>query len=219
MQVPENKKSFFQKTILDWFHKNKRDFPWRTDRSPYKVLISEIFLQQTNADKVVEPYIRLTSKYSNVEQLANADKKFLDEIFKPLGLFYRADRLIDVSNQLVQNHSGNIPSDEEELLEIRGIGKYTANAVLCFGYNKKTPIIDTNVIRVFSRFFGVESEKNRPRTDRKIWEFAKNLLPNDNYQNFNYGILDFAALVCKHFNPLCNDCPLKSKCVYFKKVN
>jgi len=210
------KERLFSEKLVAWFDVNGRSFPWRTE-NPYCVLVSEVFLQQTNVRKVVEPYNELTKQYPSIFELSEADDEYLAELFKPLGLFYRADRLISIAKQIMDIHEGEIPDDEEALLEINGIGKYSANSILCFGYNKRTAILDTNIIRIFSRFFGLESEKSRPRTDKLIWSFAETILPKTRYKDYNYALLDYAALVCAHYNPKCSECVLSSSCTYIEK--
>jgi len=131
-----------------------------------------------------------------------------------LGLFYRADRLISISRQIIEMYNGVIPNKREELLAIRGIGNYTGNAILCFGYNKPYAIVDTNVIRVFERFFDFKSSSKRPHTDKKVWEFAQMLIPVNNYVDYNYGLLDFAAVVCRAKKPMCSNCLIYNMCCY-----
>lgn len=179
----------FQKYIFTWYSKNGRTFPWRYTYDAYKVLVSEILLQQTNAEKVISPYITIIQKYKTIFELASSDIMFLKNIFKDLGLFYRADRLIDISKQIIEKHNGIIPDKRDSLLEIKGVGNYTSHAVLCFGYNKPYAIVDTNVIRVFERVFSFKSTSKRPHTDKKVWEFAQVLLPLENYVDYNYGLL------------------------------
>jgi A/G-specific adenine glycosylase len=208
----------FQKYILDWYSKNGRTFPWRYTFDAYKVLVSEILLQQTNVEKVINPYNTIVKKYKSVLELADADIIFLKDLFKDLGLFYRADRIISISRQIIEMYEGMIPDKREELLAIKGIGNYTGNAILCFGYNKPYAIVDTNVIRVFDRFFGFKSSSKRPHTDKKVWEFAQMLIPEDNYVDYNYGLLDFAAVVCRSRKPMCSNCLIYDMCCYNDSV-
>lgn len=208
--------SKFQKNILTWYSSNGRIFPWRYTYDAYKVLISEILLQQTNAEKVTSPYITIIQKYKTIFELASADLMFLKNIFTDLGLFYRADRLIDISKQLIEKHNGIVPDKRDSLLEIKGIGNYTSHAVLCFGFNKPYAIVDTNVIRVFERVFAFKSTSKRPHTDKKVWEFAQLILPQENYVDYNYGLLDFAAVVCRARRPLCSDCLMHNECSYYE---
>lgn len=209
----------FQKYIFTWYSKNGRTFPWRYTYDAYKVLVSEILLQQTNAEKVISPYITIIQKYKTIFELASSDIMFLKNIFKDLGLFYRADRLIDISKQIIEKHNGIIPDKRDSLLEIKGVGNYTSHAVLCFGYNKPYAIVDTNVIRVFERVFSFKSTSKRPHTDKKVWEFAQVLLPLENYVDYNYGLLDFAATVCRARKPLCSDCLMHDVCSYYENIS
>lgn len=204
----------FHYYILDWYDKNKREFPWRYTFDPYKVLVSEILLQQTNVRTVTSPYLMIISKYKNITSLSNADIIELKEIVKGIGLVYRADRLINISKEIIQNHSGEIPDEWNNLIRIKGIGKYICSAILCFGYNKPYAILDTNVIRLFERIFGLKSECSRPREDKKLWSFAQMLLPGKDYVHYNYALLDFASMVCTAANPKCDLCPLKQLCRY-----
>ena len=197
--------TYFQNFILEWYELNKRSFPWRYTFSPYKVFVSEILLQQTNADKVIKPFNQITEAYKSMDELASADITFLNDIFMELGLFYRAQRLIDISKYLMDQHHGVIPNKKEELLKIKGIGDYTCNAILCFGYHERYALVDTNIIRVFERYLNFKSTKKRPHTDKSIWKFAQRILPNTEYIDYNYGLLDFAALVCKAKKPGCTD--------------
>jgi A/G-specific adenine glycosylase len=175
-------------------------------------MVSEILLQQTNADKVVQPYLSIIEKYQSVYELLHADYAYLLGIFREIGLIYRADRLIDISAQIVVEHRGKIPEKREELIRIKGIGNYSCNAILCFGYNKPYCIVDTNVIRIFERVFCVKSDSKRPHTDKKIWEFAQEVLPHNDFVDYNYGLLDFAALVCSARRPDCTLCNISSFC-------
>lgn len=207
----------FHKYIYKWYFKNQRMFPWRYTYNPYKVLVSEILLQQTNAEKVVQPYNVIVKKYRSVYELADADIVFLKNIFKNLGLFYRADRLINISKQIIKKYEGIIPDKRQDLLSIKGIGNYISSAVLCFGYKKPYAIVDTNVIRVFERLFDFKSANKRPHTDKKVWQFAQAILPLENYVDYNYGLLDFAATVCKSKKPICSNCLMHNICVYSRK--
>lgn len=207
-----------QKYIYNWYSENGRFFPWRYTFDAYKVLVSEVLLQQTNAEKVVGAYNIIVKQYKTICDLADADIVFLRSLFKDLGLFYRADRLVDISRQITEKYKGKIPDKREDLLAIRGIGNYISNAVLCFGYNKPYAVVDTNVIRVFDRVLGFKSTHKRPRTDRRIWELAQILLPSENYVDYNYGLLDFASAVCRARKPVCSGCLMYVICNYSKNT-
>lgn len=210
--ISDEEIDIFQFFLLDWYYKNKRNFPWRYTFDPYKVLISEILLQQTNVEKIIDPYFEIIKIYKNIYQLKNADINFLRNIFKDIGLFYRADRLKEISEEIAKYHNGVIPNSWEKLLSIKGIGYYICSAVLCFGYNKSYAVMDTNVIRIFDRLFNIKSNKKRPRDDISLWEFAQTMLPKDNYVDYNYAILDFGASICTMYNPKCSKCIFNFMC-------
>lgn len=213
------KKAYFQRRLLGWFKTNARNFPWRYQNNPYKVFVSEILLQQTNADKVVDPYSQLINQYPDVISLSFGAVEDLKLVFMGLGLFFRAERILRIANEIVDNHFGVFPSNFDDLKAIKGIGDYSASAILCFGYGKRFSIVDTNVIRIFNRVFSLTSEKKRPRTDKKFWNFAHNLLPRKKYLDFNYALLDFAALICRYSKPKCNICPIRLVCSFFAEGN
>jgi A/G-specific adenine glycosylase len=215
MDAPKKKKQIFRNYILEWYGLHGRDFPWRKENKPYYVMVSEVLLQKTNAEKIVSPFNRIISRYPTISELAEADESVLLEIIKDLGLFYRASRLIEISRQVVNDEPKILPKDREDLLSIKGIGNYSANAILCFGYGLRYPIVDSNVIRVLHRFFEIKSEKNRPRTDKNIWAFTERLLPKEDFVDFNYGLLDFAAKLCTHYNPSCDVCGVSRECIYY----
>lgn len=207
----------FQCLLLDWYDKNKRDFPWRYTFEPYKVMVSEMLLQQTNAGMAINPYLKITETYRNIRELADSNINFLNGIFKDIGLFYRANRLKKTAEEIVKYYEGVIPSKREELIKIKGIGYYICSAILCFGFNQSYAVLDTNVIRIFARLFEVKSEKVRARDDIKLWEFAQILLPDDRYVDYNYAILDFGAQVCKFYNPKCSICTFNIMCCTMMK--
>jgi A/G-specific adenine glycosylase len=211
----EQKIYVFQDMLMKWYSNNQRKFPWRYTYNPYYVLVSEVLLQQTNADKVIEPFNQITGMYKDIFQLSQADDDILKEIFKKIGLFYRAERLKGIASKMIEKHNGIIPSFREDLLSIKGIGDYAANAILCFGYNLPYAVLDVNVIRIIERLFGIKSDKKRPRTDKKLWQFAQSLLPDKKYVDYNYAILDFAASVCKARKGTCNSCLLSEVCLSY----
>jgi len=173
----------YQQRLLQWYSVNKRYFPWRYTNNPYHVLVSEVLLQQTDAGKVLPAFEELLCKYPDLISLARADIEHLTKVFEKLGLFYRAGRLLSISNEIIHSYYGLIPNSREKLLRIKGIGDYAANAVLCFGFNLPFAIVDTNVIRIIGRVFDVWSDKKRSRTDKSLWEFAQSILPEEDYIN------------------------------------
>ena len=218
MSAPAHKDAFAE-LLLAWYSRNRCGYPWRYTNNPYLVLVSEFLLQQTKSDDAVEPYKTLIGSYGNAGEMAEADVSFLREVFQRLGLFYRADRLLSAARFIVSEYGGLVPRTIEELLRIPGVGPYTANAVICFGFGGRAAVVDTNVIRIYTRVFQIKSSSSRPRQDRRIWEFASSMLPDSSCADFNYALLDFGRMVCRSRNPRCGDCPLQKLCLYRKSSN
>lgn len=204
--------------LLKWYRKNKRDFPWRHTKDPYKVLIAEIFLQKTDAPKVLPVYKKFLKLYPNIHRLSKAKAFELNEIIQRLGLSYRSSRLISIAKSIIQESNGYVPTERNELLKLPGIGNYIASAVCCFAFSNRVPILDTNVIRVLERVFGFKSEKERKRDDLSFWEFSASLLPKRKHREYNFALLDLSALVCKLHSPCHMQCPLKKICFYYKQL-
>jgi A/G-specific adenine glycosylase len=202
--------------LLNWFSACGREFPWRFTNSPFKVLISEILLQQTNADKVIGPYLELIENFPTINSLADADQREILEIFSKLGLYFRANRLKTIASEVLKRFNGEIPSNLLDLKSIKGIGDYIGNSVLCFGFMQKKPIVDTNIIRIFSRYGLFDSTKKRPHTDKQLWSYAESILPDNNYVEYNYSLLDLGAGICKSRKPLCESCPINMVCRFHR---
>jgi A/G-specific adenine glycosylase len=210
--------SVFWSNLLVWFQANKRNYPWRFTKDPYHVLIAEFLLQQTHVRKVEVVYHSLLTAFPNVEKLSLATEKELLEIIRPIGLTYRAARL-KASAQIIHfNFIGRIPDNYNDLIKLPGVGDYIANAVLCYAYNQATIPIDTNVIRLLSRYFGLMSDKSRPRTDKLLFSRIRELyFPDLDYKTANLAVLDFAGIICTANNPECTMCPLNVHCVSYNK--
>ncbi|PZE20326.1 hypothetical protein [Paenibacillus xerothermodurans] len=214
----ESSLSFFWVTLDRWYLQNKRIFPWRLSSNPYHIFIAEFLLQQTHVRKVEEVYLQLLNRFPTITELMNADEKDLLQYISPLGLSYRASRLKEASIVINDKYYSEIPDNYNALIKLPGIGDYIANAVLCYGYHQKTIPIDTNVIRLFCRYFGLTSDKPRPRTDKVLASKIRKLYPLDlDYKNANLAVLDFAGLVCTARKQKCIECPLSEQCSYYSK--
>ena len=209
----------FQQILIDWFKKNRRDYPWRKDTEPYRVLISEIMLQQTNADRVAQVYPQFLRKFPDVAKLALSKREELKSILKPLGLNYRAARLKNLAEVLLTRFGGNIPPQKEELLTLPTVGEYIANAVLCFAYSNRVPLVDINVVRLYERVFSLRSDKKRAREDPKLWEFAAEMMPVTDFKEYNWALIDFGAKICLSKHPRCDKCTIRCICNYFSTNN
>lgn len=205
--------SALRHVVLDWFSKNGRDFPWRNTNNAFFILIAESLLRQTQAERVVEPYLTLISKFPDPQSMAQANVAQLREWFHPLGLVKRADRLVETSKILVCDFAGIVPAGLKQLKELPGLGQYSARAVLCLAYNIQVPMVDESSGRVLRRAFSLHSE--RPAySDRKLLQFAEELLPKGLARSFNLGLIDIAAVYCHSKNPECSPCPLLNLCSY-----
>jgi len=215
--VLEKKIKIFQKNILDWSKDNLIDYPWRKDRNPYRVFISEILLIRTKASQVTPVYKDFINIYSNLEKFIEMDLKTVKTLIKSLGLLFRAEILQEITNQIKNEFNNKIPDSFKELKSLKGIGNYGANAILCFGFEKKRPLLDSNFIRLYKRVFNISPKTKTAKSDKFLWEFSEQLLPEKDFIIFNYGVLDFGGQICLPKKPKCGICPLKQICVFFKK--
>jgi len=211
----DNIKIFFNENIVEWGKSNLRDFPWRKNITPYKVLMGELLLQRTTSKQVDDVFNEFIDEYPTTKDLADSDVDKILKIVKPLGLFRRANALFKLANQIETEHLGVIPENYTDLIKLFGVGKYIANATLCFSFDERVPIVDTNVIRIFQRFFNFKSDKKYIESDKKIWDLAENALPEKECRSYNYSLLDFGNLICKPKKPDCQNCILRKKCFYY----
>lgn len=212
------KTPLFWITLRQWFKQNQRIYPWRNTKNPYHVLVAEFLLQQTHVRKVQEVYNSLLSSFPTVQQLSKASESNLIEIISPIGLIYRAFRIKSTAFQISTNFNGNVPDKYDMLIKLPGVGDYIANAVLCYAYHKNTVPIDTNVIRLFIRFFDLKSDKSRLRTDKILASKIRDLyIFNFDFKTANLAVLDFAGIICTTVNPKCKECPLNIQCNYYIK--
>ena len=184
-------KKILQQKILLWYKKNKRDFPWRKTKDPYAILISEMMLQQTQADRVVDYYKLFLKKFPSFQSLAKAKKKTLLRHWSGLGYNNRVLRLKELANSVVTEHKGRLPADEDALLALPGIGPYTAHAVLAFAFNKEVPVLDTNIRRVLIHELGLK--ESMPLD--KLKEIALAAVPKGKSRLWHNALMDYGALV------------------------
>lgn len=209
--IKKRKVSALRNSLLKWYEKEARDFPWRRTRDPYKVLVSEILLQKTTSRQVNDIYRSFFERYPSVRDLAAASAEEIKDIIGILGLEKRAAFLKESANKIVNDYAGEVPDSSEALKSLKGVGDYVCNAVLCFAFRVRSPIVDNNVARVFRRYFGLKSTKPA-YSDKELWGIAKSILPRKGFREFNYALLDLAAKVCLASNPLHGKCPLSSRC-------
>ena len=200
----------FQRRLLGWYKEHGRDLPWRKTSDPYKILVSEIMLQQTQVDRVIPKYHEFLERYPSFEALAEARPSDVKKTWYPLGYNIRPLRLHSIARETVARYGGELPNDHDELLSFKGIGRYTAGAIRSFAFNEDAPILDTNVMRVLHRVFMGDSD---PRNQKnRLWELSEALIPKGKGYDFNQALMDFGATVCTARDPYCLLCPMKGFC-------
>ena len=210
----ESRERTFRTRLLRWFRRHGRDLPWRRTRDPYRIVVSEFMLQQTQVSRVEEYYPRFLAAFPTIRHLADAPPRAVREQWDGLGYYRRAANLHALAQRVVDRHQGVIPPDRESLRSLPGIGRYTAGAVLTFAYERAEPAVDTNVARVIRRAFHPRATKDA-RGEKKIWDTAAKLLPRAGTVawTFNQGIMELGALVCTARIARCGECPVRSACV------
>ncbi len=207
----------FVKLLLDWFESNKRDFSWRTLKlTPFQHLVAEMMLQKTNAKQVDKLFTSFIKDHPDAKSIVELAEESLAEELQPLGLFNRRARDLKKTAQIILDESNEVPSTREELMKLPGVGDYIANAILCFSFNMAVPILDANVGRVIKRMYSFPV-KGAPSRDKSLAKKMSQVIPEKNFKEFNYAILDLAALICLPRKPQCSECPLLSICDYFKE--
>jgi len=204
----------FAEDLVSWHKKNGRhNLPWQIKISPYKVWISEIMLQQTQVKTVLPYYKKFLTKYPSIKSLSNSKLDDLLELWTGLGYYRRAENIYKTSQILKNKYNYIFPKTYEDILDLPGIGKSTAGAILSIAYNKKYPILDGNVKRVIKRYFAITGKEDNVNN---LWNISESVLPTNDNNIFTQSIMDLGALVCVKKNPLCDKCPLKKKCKSLK---
>jgi A/G-specific adenine glycosylase len=202
----------FRRRLLAWYRANGRTLPWRRTRDPYRILVSEIMLQQTQVERVKDYYGRFLRRYPTFDDLAAADQPAVRESWEGLGYYARARNLHRTAQLVVGEHGGRLPDDAQMMRRLPGIGRYTAGAVLSIAYGKDEPILDTNAARVLTRVFGVRKGGSKGRLQRRLWELAAQVTPSGVAGDFNQAIMDLGATICRARRPLCRECPVRRLC-------
>lgn len=200
-------------SVVTWFRAYGRDFPWRSTKNPFHILIAEVLLRQTQARRVKGTYIHLVTTYPDPASLAQAGVESLREWFGLLGLVRRADRLVECARRLVRDYEGLVPHNLEDLESLPGIGKYSARAILCMAFGDPVPMIDEGSGRVLRRVLGLPS-RGPAYSDETLAESAERLLPHRHAKEFNLGLIDIGAAYCHPRGPDCRCCPLLSHCAF-----
>jgi len=198
--------------LLAWFDRHRRDLPWRRDRDPYRIWVSEVMLQQTTVAAVVPYFERFLAAFPTLRELAAADEQAVLKAWEGLGYYRRARHLHRAARTLVAAHGGALPDDEDVWRELPGIGRYILGAVLSQAFDRRLPIVEANSSRVLCRLYGQDGDTSSPVVRRWLWERAEDLLPKRRVGDFNQALMELGALVCTPTNPDCVACPLKNDC-------
>lgn len=197
--------------LKSWFLTEQRQLPWRENRTPYAVWVSEMMLQQTQVAVVIPYFERWMQRFPTIQHLAAAS---LDEVIKTwegLGYYSRARYLHEGAHYIVEHHQGIFPNRQEEIEKIKGLGAYTSGAIRSFAFHQKTPAVDGNVLRVLTRCFKIEEDISKPKTVKKIWELAAKILPEEESWIINEALIELGATLCGR-QPKCQECPIRSCC-------
>lgn len=201
--------------ILHWFAQHQRDLPWRRTYQPYHVWISEIMLQQTQVDRVIDYFNRWINRFPDIATLAEADEDELLHAWEGLGYYSRVRNVHKAAKQIIADH-GELPTDYQALLDLPGIGPYTAGAIMSIAYNRDFPVVDANIERLFSRLYDIASPIKSKENKAFAWHKAKHLLPCGKSRLFNQALMELGALVCLPKKPQCLSCPLSLHCLAYK---
>ena len=204
----------FVRSLLEWYEEHGRhDLPWRDrDASPFEVLVAELMLQQTSAEQVLWVFEDFVDRYPGPKSIVAAPDGAIAEEIEPLGLRKRSEYFERASEQIVERHGGEVPDTRSELLDLHGVGEYTAASVLAHAYEKDIAAVDTNVARILSRAFGLDAADDPSATEN--WELAERIAPPGRCGDYLHALIDFGAAVCTASDPNCASCPLEDSCEY-----
>ncbi len=205
--------------LLQWYTDKRRDLPWRSTDDPYAILVSEMMLQQTQVDRVLPKYHQFLATFPTLADLAAAPTADVISVWVPLGYNMRAVRLQSIARQVIAEYGGLIPDNIDDLLKLKGIGRYTAGAIACFAYRKQVATVDTNIYRVLHRIFlGLEHPEPKLNSDSML-TLAEQVLPGGEAYNWNQALMDLGATICTNANPQCTCCPLQEVCTAYKEMS
>ena len=207
----------FSNTLIHWYLQNNRDLPWRKSKNPYFIWLSEIMLQQTRVAQGLSYYIKFTSTFPTVFDLAKADESTVLKMWQGLGYYSRARNLHFSAKQISKELNGIFPSTYEEIIKLKGVGDYTASAISSICFNEPSAVVDGNVYRTLSRYFGIHTAINSTSGIKEFKLLAQTLIDASQPGTYNQALMDFGALHCKPQNPLCETCPFCNSCVAFEK--
>jgi len=222
--LPEKQIQWFRSQLQSWSIANFRDFPWRRTTEPYAIFIAELLLQKTDATTAEKIYETFLTRYPSLKAIlltppgaiANTNIEEIARLLTPLGLHFRAKRLHQAAQIILEKHGGKIPATETELLELPGVGKYTARSICTNAFKQPLAVLDTNIARIIERFFGIKGNRVKSRC-KILWGIAEIIAPKANVDIWNLTLIDFGAAICTASRPRCQNCPLQQQCNQIKK--
>lgn len=199
--------------LLEWYDANRRDMPWRSDPDPYRVWISEIMLQQTQVATVIPYFERFIRRFPTIAHLARANEQSVLKVWEGLGYYSRARNLRKAAVIIHNELAGALPTDYAGLKQLPGMGPYTAAAVASIAYGEAVPVVDGNVLRVFARYWGIESDIRKPATRNHLQDLLAPFIAKSDPSRFNQALMELGALICRPKVPACLSCPIRRDCV------
>jgi A/G-specific adenine glycosylase len=209
--------NFISKKLMDWYESNKRYLPWRDTNNPYKIWVSEIILQQTRVAQGLDYYLRFIDRFPDVKTLADADEQEVLKYWQGLGYYSRARNLHFAAQTIRDKYAGHFPKEYESILKLKGIGEYTAAAIVSFTWNLPYPVVDGNVFRFLSRFFLIDEPIDTQKGKKQFTKLAGELMDKSKPGLFNQAIMEFGALQCIPASPDCPACPFIDLCFAYSK--
>lgn len=205
----------FSEKILLWYSRNKRDLPWRTTNDPYRIWLSEIILQQTRVAQGLPYYNKFIKHFATIQDLAAASEEQVLKLWQGLGYYSRARNAHSTARHISEEFKGKFPKSYNELIKLKGVGDYTASAIASICFNQPKAVVDGNVLRVLSRYFGISRPINTSKGHRYFRDLASEVMNLDNIRDYNQAIMEFGAIQCVPVKPKCDRCPLFESCVAF----
>ncbi|MFC4993078.1 A/G-specific adenine glycosylase [Rubritalea tangerina] len=204
----------FQQALITWFQKTAKDYPWRQTSDPWLILVSEIMLQQTQVKTVLDKgfYTNFTTKYPTPQSLAIAPEEEILSAWEGLGYYRRVRNLQKAAQAICEIHSGSFPTSHADILQLPGIGQYTAGAVASFAYNDSQALVDANVARIFARIFDYHQKVDSSKGSKQLWHWASELVSPSNPRAYNSALMELGQQICTNKSPQCTKCPIQQWC-------
>ncbi|WP_374713642.1 A/G-specific adenine glycosylase [Symbiobacterium terraclitae] len=202
--------------LLEWYGRHGRDLPWRRTRDPYHIWVSEVMLQQTRVETVIPYYERWMAQFPTLEALAGAPEEQVLKAWEGLGYYSRARNLHQAAREVVSRYGGSVPDDPEAVSRLKGVGPYTAGAILSIAFNRPVPAVDGNVLRVIARLYAIADDIALPATRKVITELVRAMMPAGRSADFNQALMDLGATICTPRSPRCLLCPVREACEGFR---